>query len=232
MPNTPTLGLPYPTPGDTADVPRDMQALAVALDGGAFMAPIGAIFLWPVANPPAKWLTCNGQAIPAEFDKLIALIGPNVPDLQDKVPVGASGTKAVRSTGGSAQITEAQLPAHGHNPGTLATVAGNSGQPTASLNHYHDSTGWRFVVTTGTPAPLVIQLGTMAGQPVRNLMTVQEGGAGVSYDVRTGGINISGDLPHVHTLPALNLNGKSADAGGGQAYWPPYLALNYIIRAG
>jgi hypothetical protein len=32
MPNTPVLGLPYPQASDTADVPRDMQALAVKLD--------------------------------------------------------------------------------------------------------------------------------------------------------------------------------------------------------
>jgi hypothetical protein len=32
MPNTPVLGLPYPLSSDTADVPRDMQALAVKLD--------------------------------------------------------------------------------------------------------------------------------------------------------------------------------------------------------
>jgi hypothetical protein len=32
MPNTPVLGLPYPQASDTADVPRDVQALAVKLD--------------------------------------------------------------------------------------------------------------------------------------------------------------------------------------------------------
>jgi hypothetical protein len=32
MPNTPVLGLPYPLSTDTADVPRDLQALAVKLD--------------------------------------------------------------------------------------------------------------------------------------------------------------------------------------------------------
>src|SRR3954469_7272203 len=32
MPNTPVLGLPYPQASDTADVARDVQALAVKLD--------------------------------------------------------------------------------------------------------------------------------------------------------------------------------------------------------
>lgn len=32
MPNTPVYGLPYPQPSDTPDVPRDMQALALAVE--------------------------------------------------------------------------------------------------------------------------------------------------------------------------------------------------------
>lgn len=40
MPTTPTFALPYPTLSDTADVPRDIQALATRLDGLALVPPI------------------------------------------------------------------------------------------------------------------------------------------------------------------------------------------------
>lgn len=36
---TPNLALPYPVPADTVDVPRDMQALALKLDGISAMQP-------------------------------------------------------------------------------------------------------------------------------------------------------------------------------------------------
>jgi len=39
MPATPVLALPYPAATDTADVPRDIQALAVKLDGYTSLRP-------------------------------------------------------------------------------------------------------------------------------------------------------------------------------------------------
>lgn len=42
MPNTPTYNLPYPTLSDTADVPRDIQALAGAVDSAIGSAAAGA----------------------------------------------------------------------------------------------------------------------------------------------------------------------------------------------
>jgi hypothetical protein len=40
MPTTPVFALPYPVASDTADVPRDIQALAVKLDGLALVPPV------------------------------------------------------------------------------------------------------------------------------------------------------------------------------------------------
>lgn len=39
MPNTPNYALPYPVLADTADVPRDIQALATAIDGISALRP-------------------------------------------------------------------------------------------------------------------------------------------------------------------------------------------------
>jgi hypothetical protein len=40
MPATPVFALPYPSLSDTADVPRDIQALAVRLDGLSLVPPV------------------------------------------------------------------------------------------------------------------------------------------------------------------------------------------------
>lgn len=233
MPNTPTLALPYPSPADDADVPADMQALALALDGGSFMAPIGSIFLWAVLNPPAKWLICNGNPIDPEYATLIGLIGPNTPDLRDKLPIGASATKPVRSSGGSDVLTEAQLPAHRHARGTLVVANHNHQGITQiadrDLSHLHipvnpaqyviASAG--EVVTTATAAAGTTRI------PVGVGPTILFGG-----HATTGVNDRSIDHRHGITAEAPQVNGDTADAGAGAAHVHSYVALNYIIRAG
>ena len=66
---------------------------------------------------PSGYLNCDGTAVSrSTYSALFAIIGTdygagngsstfNLPDLQDKVPVGVSGSKAVASTGGAATVT-------------------------------------------------------------------------------------------------------------------------------
>jgi microcystin-dependent protein len=229
MPNTPVLSLPYPAAGDPANVPVDMQALALALDGTAGVVPVGSITLWALAVAPAKWLICNGQPVPAEFDKLIALIGANTPDMRDRVPIGASATKALNSLGGAAVLTEAQLPAHGHNPGTLA--AANGGPPNTAYggahSHHPQDINTNFNVSVG---PAVAMYGYFTNQGTGWLKPgVPVGQGNFAFYPLT---DVAPD--HYHNIPQHGhaITGKSADAGNGQEIWPPHIALNYIIRAG
>lgn len=104
MPTTPRLALPYPISSDTADVPRDIQALADRLEAlNAFYAP-GDLRLTAAAAPagvdPKPWLECNGAAVSrATYSVLFAAIGTaygggdgastfNLPDLRGRSPVG------------------------------------------------------------------------------------------------------------------------------------------------
>lgn len=59
----------------TAD---DMNGLAVP---GALM-PTGAILSFASTSAPAGYLLCDGAAIDPQYTDLIALIGPNTPDLR------------------------------------------------------------------------------------------------------------------------------------------------------
>lgn len=110
---------------------------------GTHIAFVGEIRMSAVDTPDAGWLVCNGQAVSRTtyaslFSKIGTLYGVgdgsttfNLPNLQDRFPLGNSGTKTIGSTGGSATkvLTAGNLPPHKHTvdvggatPGTANTV--------------------------------------------------------------------------------------------------------------
>ena len=107
---------------------------------------IGKIDMYAGSNAPNGWLLCHGQAVSrTEYSDLFAVIGTvygagdgsttfNVPDLRDRVPIGAGNTYSLNSSGGSTTHTHAtvnhtltvnQMPSHNHsqyaNVGNAAT---------------------------------------------------------------------------------------------------------------
>ena len=108
--------------------------------------PTATIVPWSDSSVPTGFLECNGAAVSrSTYSALFAIIGTtygagdgastfNVPDLQDNVAMGKSGTKALASTGGAntvastgnvggstanATLSTAQLASHSHT--TLAS---------------------------------------------------------------------------------------------------------------
>ena len=104
--------------------------------------PTATIVPWSSASVPTGFLECNGAAVSrSTYSALFAIISTtygagdgastfNLPDLQDNVAMGKSGTKALASTGGAntvqstgnvggstgnATLSEAQLASHDHN---------------------------------------------------------------------------------------------------------------------
>ena len=114
----------------------------------------GTILPWSEATVPTGFLECNGQAVSrTTYADLFAVIGItygagdttttfNVPDLQDNVAVGKSGTKSLASTGGANTVSASgnvagstanatlainQAGSHNHNiPITSITSGGNT----------------------------------------------------------------------------------------------------------
>jgi len=111
--------------------------------------PTATIVPWSASSVPTGFLECDGSAVSrSTYAALFAIVGTtygagdgastfNVPDLQDNVAVGKSGTKALASTGGANTVTStgnvggstanatlstAQLASHSHPGGR-----GNSG---------------------------------------------------------------------------------------------------------
>jgi microcystin-dependent protein len=104
--------------------------------------PTATIVPWSSSSVPSGFLECNGAAVSrSTYSALFAIVGTtygagdgastfNLPDLQDNVAMGKSGTKALASTGGAntvaatgnvggstanATISEAQLASHSHS---------------------------------------------------------------------------------------------------------------------
>ena len=119
--------------------------------------PTGTIVPWSAASVPTGFLECNGALVSrSTYSALFAVIGTTygagdgsstfaLPDVQDNVPVGKSGTKALASTGGAntvsgsgtasgtatanATLSTAQLASHSHPAGLGFTGTGSEGGP-------------------------------------------------------------------------------------------------------
>ena len=148
---TPSYQLPYPEQSDPADVPVDIRELADRLEvvlaqldaqldavqaGAAGVAPVGAAIPWLVSSIPAGYLEFNGQAITqATYPKLYALFGANLPNLRDRVLLGAGASYGDGVQGGEVNhvLSAAEMPSHSHGV-ARSTVAysGNPGVPLAS----------------------------------------------------------------------------------------------------
>lgn len=107
----------------------------------AFLLPAGMITAYGGSAAPTGWLLCQGQAVSrTTYSDLFTAIGTaygvgdgsttfNVPDLQQRFPLGkaASGTGAtLGGTGGAIDHTHT-VAAHYHGVGTLATGTTGSG---------------------------------------------------------------------------------------------------------
>ncbi len=88
--------------------------------------PVGSITAYAGGSEPYGYLICDGSAFsPTMYPALFAVIGntyggtltsPRLPNLQQRVPVGAGGNYALGATGGKAEhtLTVNEMPSHGH----------------------------------------------------------------------------------------------------------------------
>lgn len=180
--------------------------------------PTGTIFMFGMSPPPSGWLPCNGGTYTvAAQPNLYAAIGNNfggtpgvdfkVPDLSDRFPVGASGSKPINGTPGgaaTATLSAANLPPHTHS------IAHNHPAVNTSSDGSHDH-NLEMSDSTGTAAS--VRRGTTSSAP----------GAGAIHN--NGG--------HVHSINLGNFTGNSGTGAGTAtpvAITPPYQALVFGIK--
>lgn len=105
----------------------------------------GIIVPWSSASVPTGFLECDGAAVSrSTYSALFAVVGTtygagdgsstfNLPDLQDNVAIGKSGTKALASTGGANTVAAS---------GTVGGSTANATLTTAQLaSHTHEVQG-------------------------------------------------------------------------------------------
>ena len=127
----------------------------------------GTILEWSTASAPTGFLECAGAAVSrSTYSDLFGVIGTtygvgdgsstfNLPNLQDNVAMGKSGTKAIASTGGANTVAAAGTVGGSTGSHTLTTpeiaAHGHPGGGTYKPSGSDASTGTMFQpTTTGT----------------------------------------------------------------------------------
>lgn len=210
---TTNLGLPVPDTTDTADVPRDLGALAALLDSLA-IAPAGGILMWPGATAPTGWAILDGSRNLNATDnpKLAALFGTAsgkvaIPDLRERFPMGAGATAPLAAGGtNSVALGVGEMPTHAHG--------GLTGPRDRVQTHAHP-------LANGADNVGILQnVGNGSYMGIANTA----GGAGWwSADTVTVG---NADPPnHLHTI-------SYEGSGAAHENRPAFVALNFIVKLG
>lgn len=213
---TPINKLPYPQGADSADVPRDISALALALDPLGYV-PVGSMLMWPATTAPTiadgngnpLWLLMLGQVVlQATYPKLAVVLGAaggniTIPDMRDRFPVGAGSSYALNATGGAntVTLTDRQSGTRAHSHGGITSAADRA------LGHTHGI------------AAQAINLAGGGGIWIRQVDNTQP------WVTTTLGDNAP---DHQHYIPQE----AAANALDAHENRPPYRAINFIIRAG
>lgn len=212
------------------------------------LVPTGSIIAYAGNTAPSGWLLCDGAAFSsATYPALYAVLNntATTPDLRERVPMGASGTVAVRTSGGTRKIGLNDLPAHSHpNTITSVTVAGTVSVSLSDPGHDHSA----ITGTTGSQhnhaIPTVRQ--GPASSAHNGSTTIAAGFSGTDVYLNTGVIGSD----HTHNVQVysnttgVSVSGASFTQTSGSAaitnannatthtdYYQPYYSVNYIIKA-
>jgi microcystin-dependent protein len=212
--------------------------------------------LWSAATSRVGFVKCDGAQYntgdqPGLFAKIGYTFGGsggvfNVPNVNDKFPIGASaGGKALGTSGGSAtkSLAVANIPSHDHSMAHTHSInhdhgSVNTGTESADHAHYVSlgGGGHEHQYTTGTGKRDVTGNGA-AGVMDWNFGNFNTaGGGGHGHEGWSGGISAN----HVHSVDLPNFVGTSGgssaantgSAGSGTAFdiMPPWVALNCFIK--
>jgi microcystin-dependent protein len=125
--------------------------------------PSGSLMMWPTASAPTGWLLCNGTAVSrTTFAALFAIIGTtfgvgdgsttfNLPNYNNRMPIGAGGLYASGATGGT---KDAVVVSHTHTlsgGGVSGTFVTGVSTNTSSFQTFGLTAVTSVSTTTGSP---------------------------------------------------------------------------------
>lgn len=221
--------------GDAADVTARF----------ALEVPVGVVLPYGGASAPAGWTLCDGTAVSrATYATLFGIIGTsfgvgdgtttfNVPNLNNRFPVGkgaSTWSDALGETGGSADaivVTHSHTgPSHSHTASSgstgshthsvTGTAADNRSRVNQGFSQFHGGTGGGF-------GGFVVEFS--------HGITLSNNNVEVHSHSVTG--TAASDGAHSHSVtvdPAGTGATSTVGSSGTNANLPPYLTLNFIIR--
>jgi microcystin-dependent protein len=204
------------TTAKIADANVTLAKLASAVANA--LVPVGTITAYAGVTAPTGWLLCNGTST-SGYTTLAALVGATTPDFRGRFLIGDNADLTLLGTGGSTTIATTNLPAHGHAAGTLAAAANSTGITTENGGTHDHSLDTDLLTST------VAHGHGQNGQVMGGTSATPEGTGADFTSTHFGHTHTVTDPTHSHTI-----TGATAETGGAQAYFQPYLVVNYIIK--
>lgn len=230
---------------------------AVAKGYVDLLFPVASILGYGGTLDPAGgiWVLADGRELDsASYPDLFAVIGTsygsasggrfNIPDLRDRVPLGAGSATPIGSSGGSRNAvvpTHAHTIDHTHAGGTtgntdLTHAHGGTTQGTDRASgavHHHQLPNITVIQVTAAPTFYT----SVSGGGGFDIASTQFDLANLNtYDTNTDhlhGFNTANALGnHGHTFQTPAHGGSSGNTGvsATDANLPPYRAVNYIVK--
>ena len=197
---------------------------------GIVAVEVGTILSWSNSTLPSGYLNCDGTAVSrSTYSALFAVIGTdygagngsstfNLPNLQDKVPLGVSSSRAVASTGGAETVASSgSLTIASVTP--AGNIAGSTGGHTLSTSqipsHDHDGhvveTDWGYNRTR-------LYYSQLQNNAQNTLPNTSTGGGGSHSH------NLSANFSGSAVTPTGNFSGSATSVV------QPYIALKFMIK--
>ena len=212
-----------------------MNTLSSLLKNLRNRTPVGTIQMYGGSSAPTNWLKCDGSAVSREtYASLFAVIGTtygngdgvttfNLPNLTDRMPIGAGSTYALNASGGETTVklsdaqmahghgfTQPKIPNHSHTCGNMS--ANSTHSHSGSFHAQSGSPNWSYVDGVSNQ-PLILSA-SVGSASTQHTHSITGGGGGAC----TGGA-------------VSNLSGASSSRTAHNNM-PPYRAVNFIIYAG
>jgi microcystin-dependent protein len=202
-----------------AEIDNEFNSIASAVNSKAdssqlqALAPVpsGGIIIWSgtIASIPSGWALCNGAN--------------GTPDLRDRFVVGAGSLYNTEDTGGenSVQLTESEIPSHGHSMNSAGNHSHSGSVSTATLR---GSLGFVKGIEEPTSSGVFTKNFQAATNALHASGSTGEGGGQWDFNGdHSHTVSINTDGSHTHTI---------SNTGGDQSHEnrPPYFALAYIMK--